>query len=133
MRGLVQPGAIARRDWLRLCLGGLGAGGLGAGGLAVGVLSAGAGRPARAEAPAAAVSIDNFAFNPATIRIKPGTTVTWTNRDDIPHVVLFSVLKLRSKVMDTDQTFSQLFDAPGSFDYFCALHPHMKGKVIVAL
>ena len=121
MRGLKQPGGIAGRVWLRVF----------AGTLAVGVLSAGAVGPARSQDKAIAVTIDNFAFVPATISIKPGTVVTWTNRDDIPHVVLVTVPKIRSKVMDTGESFSQRFDTAGSFEYFCALHPHMKGKVIV--
>ena len=121
MKGIVQPGGIARRGWLRAFVGGL----------ACGLISAGAGKAVRADPPAVAVNIDNFAFSPATITIKSGTVVTWTNRDDIPHVVLVTALKLRSKVMDTDQSFSQRFDGVGSFDYYCALHSHMKGSVIV--
>jgi plastocyanin len=119
MTELLQPGGIARRDWLRLF----------AGGVAVGVLSA---ATARAEGAASAVTIDNFAFTPFSLTVKPGSTVTWTNRDDIPHVVMLTDLKLRSKTLDTDETFSHRFDAAGKFDYFCALHPHMKGTVTVS-
>ena len=121
MKGIVQPGGIARRGWLRAFVGGL----------ACGLISAGAGKAVRADPPAVAVNIDNFAFSPATITIKSGTVVTWTNRDDIPHVVLVTALKLRSKVMDTDGRFSFTFANPGAFAYFCSIHPHMTGKVVV--
>ncbi len=84
-------------------------------------------------APASSVSvrIDNFSFTPAEITIAAGATVTWTNGDDIPHTVAAVNKAFRSKVMDTDQSFSFTFTAPGVYDYFCSLHPHMQGKVIV--
>jgi plastocyanin len=77
------------------------------------------------------IKIDNFVFNPATVTVKRGATVRWVNHDDIPHSVLFPALKLRSKVMDTDEAFTHAFEQAGSFDYVCGLHPHMKGKLIV--
>jgi plastocyanin len=117
MTGLLQPGAIARREWLRIVLGAS--------------VAAGGWKAARAEEPAVVVNIDNFTFSPAAVTVKPGTVVTWTNRDDIPHVVVMQALKLRSKVLDTAESFTHRFERPGSFDYFCALHPYMKGKVIV--
>lgn len=80
----------------------------------------------------AKVAIDNFTFVPDTITVKPGTTVTFENRDDIPHLIVDTAGKFRSKALDTNDTFSVKFDAPGEFSYFCALHPHMTGKVIVA-
>jgi plastocyanin len=80
----------------------------------------------------AKVGIDNFTFVPDTITVKPGTTVTFENRDDIPHLIVDTAGKFRSKSLDTNDTFSVEFDAPGEITYFCALHPHMKGKVIVA-
>ena len=76
------------------------------------------------------VNIDNFTFEPAQLTVKVGTTVTWTNRDDIPHIVV-SAGKFRSKTMDTDGTFSFTFTAPGDYKYFCSLHPHMTGMVKV--
>jgi plastocyanin len=76
------------------------------------------------------VHIDNFTFEPAQLTVKVGTTVTWTNRDDIPHTVV-SAGKFRSKTMDTDGTFSFTFTAPGDYKYFCSLHPHMTGMVKV--
>jgi amicyanin len=91
--------------------------------------------PAQKKAAIAAASpvvhIDNFVFQPAEITIAPGTTLTWVNRDDIPHTVAATNKEFRSKPMDTDQEFSFTFAAPGIYEYFCALHPHMKGKVIV--
>jgi plastocyanin len=81
--------------------------------------------------PGVVIQIDNFTFTPSAVTVQAGTTVTWTNRDDIPHLVLMRAQKLRSKVMDTGDSFSHTFRDPGNFDYFCALHPHMTGKVIV--
>ena len=77
------------------------------------------------------VHIDNFTFTPAVITIAPGTTVTWINGDDIPHTVVDSNKAFRSKVMDTEQQFSFTFKEPGTYEYFCSLHPHMTGKVTV--
>ena len=76
------------------------------------------------------VMIDNFTFEPAQLTVKVGTTVTWTNRDDIPHTVV-SAGKFRSKTMDTDGTFSFTFTTAGDYKYFCSLHPHMTGTVKV--
>jgi plastocyanin len=87
--------------------------------------------PPTRQQPGVVILIDNFTFAPAVVTAQPGITVTWTNRDDIPHVVLMLSQKLRSKVMDTGESFSHTFTEPGSFDYFCALHPHMTGRVIV--
>jgi len=78
----------------------------------------------------AAVKIDNFTFGPQELKVKAGTTVTWTNGDDIPHTVV-SPNNFRSKVMDTDGTYSFTFTTPGTYKYFCSLHPHMTGTIIV--
>ena len=86
---------------------------------------------ARAEAASPAVHIDNFTFTPQEITIAPGTTLTWVNNDDIPHAVAATGNAFRSKALDTDQTFSFTFKEPGIYDYFCSLHPHMQGKIIV--
>ena len=83
-----------------------------------------------ARAEDVAVHIDNFLFEPAQLTVKVGQTVTWTNRDDIPHTVVCAG-KFRSKPMDTDGTFSFTFTAPGEYKYFCSLHPHMTGAVKV--
>ena len=77
------------------------------------------------------MKVDNFSFSPQTITIKPGTTVIWTNRDDIPHTVVSDDRVFKSKVLDTDDKFSFTFDKAGSFPYFCSIHPKMTGKVIV--
>ncbi|MDH2380294.1 MULTISPECIES: cupredoxin family copper-binding protein [unclassified Bradyrhizobium] len=77
-----------------------------------------------------AVHIDNFSFAPNPLDVKVGTTVTWTNRDDIPHTVVCAG-KFRSKTMDTDGTFSFTFTEPGEYKYFCSLHPHMTGSIKV--
>ena len=76
------------------------------------------------------VTIDNFTFSPAELTVKVGTTVTWTNHDDIPHTVV-SAGKFRSKAMDTDNSFSFTFTDAGEYKYFCSLHPHMTGTIKV--
>ncbi|MFG1343410.1 cupredoxin family copper-binding protein [Xanthobacter autotrophicus DSM 431] len=86
-------------------------------------------RPAAAEE--VTVSIDNFTFSPAEVTIVPGTTVTWVNNDDIPHSVVDKKLSFRSKALDTEDRFSFTFTNAGDYDYFCSLHPHMVGKIIV--
>jgi amicyanin len=78
-----------------------------------------------------AVAIDNFTFNPQKLTVKAGTTVTWTNKDDIPHAVAAVNKQFKSKTLDTDDAFSFTFTTPGSYDYFCSLHPHMTGTVVV--
>jgi plastocyanin len=77
------------------------------------------------------VKIDNFTFDPQRLTVKAGTTVTWTNGDDIPHTVAASNKSFKSKVLDTDQKFSFTFTTAGDFEYFCSLHPHMTGMIVV--
>ena len=77
------------------------------------------------------VKIDNFSFTPPTITIPAGTTVKWTNHDDIPHTVVNDDQKLKSKALDTDESYSYTFTKPGTYSYFCSIHPKMTGKVIV--
>lgn len=79
------------------------------------------------------VKIDNFSFSPQVLTIAVGTTVTWTNRDDIPHTVVSTddPKAFKSKVLDTDEKFSFTFTKPGSYAYFCSVHPKMTGKVTV--
>jgi len=77
------------------------------------------------------VKIDNFSFGPGTLTVPVGTTVTWTNRDDIPHTVVSTDGAFKSKVLDTDEKFSFTFGKAGTFPYFCSIHPKMTGKVIV--
>jgi plastocyanin len=76
------------------------------------------------------VTIDNFTFAPAELKVKVGDTVTWSNHDDIPHTVV-SAGKFRSKALDTDDAFSFTFTAAGEYPYFCSLHPHMTGTIKV--
>src|SRR5215813_4090344 len=87
--------------------------------------------PSVAQNTAASVTIDNFVFEPAKLTIKPGTTVTWTNRDDIPHTVASKDRLFKSKAMDTDESYSFTFSTPGEYIYFCSLHPHMTGTIVV--
>ena len=82
-------------------------------------------------AATAEVKIDNFSFGPATLTVSAGTTATWTNRDDIPHTVVSYDKVFKSKVLDTDEKFSYTFNKPGTYPYFCSVHPKMTGKVIV--
>ena len=86
---------------------------------------------ARAAAPPAGVSIDNFAFGPQAVTIAAGSTVTWTNNDDIPHTVRSVDGSFHSKALDSSDTFSFTFAKPGVYSYFCSIHPKMTGKVIV--
>jgi plastocyanin len=82
-------------------------------------------------ASTAEVKIDNFVFGPAAITVPVGTTVTWVNRDDIPHTVVSTDKVFKSKVLDTDEKFSYTFTKAGEYPYFCSIHPKMTGKVIV--
>ncbi len=93
--------------------------------LAAGVLAA------EAQNQTLAVAIDNFTFNPQTLTVKAGTTVTWTNKDDIPHAVAAVGKQFKSKVLDTDNSYSFTFTTPGTYAYFCSLHPHMTGTIVV--
>ncbi len=77
------------------------------------------------------VKIDNFSFNPPTLNVPAGSKVTWTNHDDIPHNVVSSDQKFKSKPLDTDQAFAFTFTEPGTYQYFCGLHPRMVGKILV--
>ena len=83
-----------------------------------------------AQAQEIKVTIDNFTFTPAELKVKVGDTVTWTNHDDIPHTVV-SAGKFRSKTMDTDNSFSFTFTSAGDYKFFCSLHPHMTGMIKV--
>ncbi len=82
-------------------------------------------------ATTAEVKIDNFSFGPTAITVPVGTTVTWTNRDDIPHTVVSTDGVFKSKALDTDDKFSFVFSKPGTYSYFCSIHPKMTGQVVV--
>ncbi|HEY7229087.1 MAG TPA: cupredoxin family copper-binding protein [Pseudolabrys sp.] len=98
--------------------------------VAAGIAAAYVHAAAPASAEEVAVKIGNFTFGPQEVKVKAGTTVTWTNDDDIPHTVV-SQNNFRSKVLDTDAKYSFTFTTPGTYKYFCSLHPHMTGTVVV--
>ncbi len=77
------------------------------------------------------VKIDNFSFMPASMTVPAGTTVTWVNRDDVPHNVVSTEKKFKSPVLDTDEQFSYKFTEPGAYEYFCSIHPKMTAKIVV--
>jgi amicyanin len=103
--------------------------GLGFAGLRAGAGSFAAG--AQQKPDMTEVKIDNFSFGPAELKVAVGTTVTWTNRDDIPHTAVSTDKVFKSKVLDTDEKFSFTFSKPGTYEYFCSIHPKMTGKVVV--
>jgi plastocyanin len=84
-----------------------------------------------AAASPATIDIDNFAFTPATLTITAGTTVIWKNEDDSPHRIGDKNGTLKSAALDTDDTFSHTFAAPGEYPYICTIHPYMVGKIVV--
>ena len=88
------------------------------------------GLPGSARAAQLEVKIDNFTFGPQKLKVKVGDTVTWINQDDIPHTVV-SIGHFRSKALDSEDKYSFTFTAPGTFEYFCSLHPHMQGSIVV--
>ena len=116
---------MSKRNSLRGPLGAAFLGAVSALALAAAVL------PGWAQSPASAVSNDNFTFNPQKLTVKAGTTVTWTNKDDSPHAIAAVGKEFKSKVLDTDNSFSFTFTTPGSYNYFCSLHPHMTGTIVV--
>ena len=107
----------------------------GAGGMAMDMpgMKMGATTVAAAPSEPNAVNIDNFAFGPATITVAAGTKVTWTNRDDEPHTVTSAddPKLFRSAALDTNDSFSFTFDKPGTYRYFCSIHPQMTAMVVV--
>ena len=81
----------------------------------------------------AEITIDNFTFSPAQLDVAAGTRVRWTNRDDIPHTVVSrdDPRAMKSPPLETDESFTFVFSRPGAYPYFCSLHPHMQGMVVV--
>jgi plastocyanin len=77
------------------------------------------------------IKIDNFNFMPGDITVAAGTTVTWVNHDDVPHTIRSADGTIKSKALDTDDKFSMTFDKPGTYEYFCSIHPKMTAKVVV--
>jgi plastocyanin len=77
------------------------------------------------------ISAHNFMFAPMTMKVTPGSTVTWTNLDDEPHTVTSDIGLFRSGAMDTNESFSFKFDKPGTYHYTCSIHPRMVGTILV--
>ena len=88
-----------------------------------------AGQPA--PTPATEVKVDNFTFSPEVVTVPVNSTVTWTNKDDVPHVIAGTNATFRSKGLDTDEHYSFKFTQPGTYNYYCSIHPKMTGKIIV--
>lgn len=102
--------------------------------IAIVLLLAGSPNVTAADQPSAAnaeVRIDNFSFGPQTVTVPVGATVTWTNRDDIPHTVVSTDGVFKSKVRDTEEQFSYTFTKAGTYPYYCSVHPKMTGTVVV--
>ena len=119
MRNGFAPGDIARRGMLRGVLR-----------LAGGVALLGTAMRAAA-ADGTEIHLDNFKFAPTPLMVPKGATVTWVNRDDIPHSIVCQTLGFHSHPMDTDGSTSFTFDQPGRYEYVCGLHPFMRGEVVV--
>ena len=77
------------------------------------------------------VSVDNFTFSPQILNVPVGATVTWINRDDVPHTVVDADKRFKSAALDTDDKFSFTFTTAGEYPYFCGIHTHMTGKIVV--
>jgi len=77
------------------------------------------------------VKVDNFTFSPNTLTVPVNSTVTWVNKDDIPHVIAANDGSFKSKALDTDQKYSFTFSKPGTYAYYCSIHPKMVGKIVV--
>ena len=78
-----------------------------------------------------AVNVDNFTFSPETLTVPVNSTVTWVNKDDIPHVIASNDGLFKSKALDTDQKYSYTFSKAGTYSYYCSIHPKMVGKIVV--
>jgi plastocyanin len=83
------------------------------------------------QSASAEVKIDNFSFGPASLTVAAGTTVTWKNNDDVPHTVVSDDKVFKSKALDTDDKYSYTFTKPGTYNYFCSVHPKMIAKIVV--
>lgn len=89
------------------------------------------GKPPVANPPAVTIKIDNFTFTPPMLNVPPGTQITWINADDIPHTVVSDDQSFKSKALDTDDRFNITLTKPGTYSYFCSIHPKMTGKIVV--
>jgi plastocyanin len=126
---MLTIGQASRRHRVALFFGAVGVASLFA--VALPRLTAAGDVAATAAASAATVKIDNFTFLPATLTVTPGTTVTWKNEDDSPHRIGDKNGTFTSAALDTDDTFSHTFAAPGEYPYICTIHPRMVGKIVV--
>jgi len=103
--------------------------------LAVGLASVLVLHPTRAKGETASspleVRVDNFTFGPATLTVPVNSTVTWVNKDDLPHVIASNDGVFKSKALDTEDKYSYTFSKPGTYAYFCSIHPKMVGTIIV--
>jgi plastocyanin len=88
-------------------------------------------RGEEANAPGTEVRVDNFTFGPDTLTVPVNSTVTWVNKDDIPHVIASTEGQFKSKALDTDQKYSYTFTRAGTYPYYCSIHPKMVGKIVV--
>ena len=77
------------------------------------------------------VRVDNFTFGPQTLTVPANSTVTWVNKDDVPHVIASNDGLFKSKALDTDDKYSYTFTKPGTYSYYCSVHPKMVGKIVV--
>jgi plastocyanin len=98
------------------------------------ILMVGAQRSQAADNPAKGIEIkiDNFNFGPMKLSVAVGTTVTWTNNDDVPHTVVSEdKTTFKSRALDTGENFSYTFTKPGKYAYFCSVHPKMVAEIVV--
>ncbi|KAB0494522.1 cupredoxin domain-containing protein [Pseudomonas vancouverensis] len=77
------------------------------------------------------IDIKEFMYGPKDLTVAVGTRVTWVNDDEVPHTVAETHKAFRSGALDTNDRFSWVFNTPGEYEYFCALHPQMTGKIVV--
>jgi plastocyanin len=77
------------------------------------------------------VRVDNFTFGPETLKVPVNSTVTWVNKDDVPHVIASDDGLFKSKALDTDDKYSYTFTTAGAYPYYCSVHPKMVGKIVV--
>ena len=83
------------------------------------------------KASPAEVRVDNFSFGPDTLTVPANSTVTWVNKDDVPHVIASNDGLFKSKALDTDDKYSHTLAKAGTYSYYCSIHPKMVGKVVV--
>ena len=126
---LTTMNPASRRRRMTLLLGAVGVAALFA--AALPELTAAGAAAVTAAASSATVDIDNFAFTPAALTVTAGTTVTWKNEDDSPHRIGDKNGTFKSAALDTDDSFSHTFAAPGEYPYICTIHPYMVGTIIV--